>query len=177
MSKKTENVLLSNASLQFCFGQIALNDLGRLLVFLDKHTRGRAAAERFNSKCPAAREQIEDARASDRVAQAGKDSGLDAVHCRSHTALGNRQTDPAGAAGDHSHGDATGVGVPVPSGSAFSDGAEGVGEAGIASSSGFLFFFGRSLFPPKKLLIILLRSRPTSRSIKFVLGRSTVPLT
>src|SRR5205085_8625179 len=118
--QKIENLLLSNASFYFCFGQVTLDDLSRLPVFLNKQGGSCAAAERFNSKSAASSKKIEDGRASDRVAQAGKNSGLDTVHCRSHTALGNSQADPAGAAGDHPHGDAMGLGVGLASGKAFS---------------------------------------------------------
>src|SRR5262249_31314423 len=115
-------------------------------------------------------------------------------------ALRNCQADAAGAAGDHPHGDATGVGVAVASGSAASGGKEGDGSApvalsasppasplpgaglrsgvaGAASSTAFLFFFGSFFFPTKKVFRMLLMSRPTTCSIKFVLGRSTVPPT
>src|SRR5437667_8431869 len=146
-------------------------------MFLDKHGERRAPTERFNSKSAASREKIEDARARDRVAQAGKDGSFDAIHGRSHTALGNGQADPAGAAGDHPHGDAIGVAVAVGWGSASSGEVADDGTAGLASSICFFFFFDRFLFPPNKLLSILLRSRPTSRSTKFVIGRSTLPTT
>src|SRR5580704_6715057 len=178
MPEVIEGILLSNSSFQLCFGQIALDDLRRLSVFVDKDNRRRAAAERFNSKCATAREKIQDACLHDGVAQTGKDSSFDTVHCRSHTALRNCQANSAGAAGDHSHGEEAGVGVAVASGSASWGEAEVDGAAGTASSVCFFFFFARSFFPPpKKLLIILLRSRPTSLSIKFVLGRSIVPPT
>src|SRR5437868_13866598 len=177
MPEEIEGILLSNSSFQLCFGEIALDDLRRLSVLLDKNNRRRAAAERFNSKCAAAREKIEDAGLHDGIAQTGKDSSFDTVHRRSHTALRNYQANPAGAAGDHSHGEEAGVGVTVASGSA-SCGEAVDGAAGTASSICFFFFFARSFFPPpKKLLIILLRSRPTSLSIRFVLGRSIVPPT
>src|SRR5206468_3952335 len=53
---------------------------------------------------------------------------------------------------------------------------EGEGAAGATASARFFFFLGRSVFPPpNKLLIILLRSRPTSLSIRFVPGRPIVP--
>src|SRR4030095_6328049 len=120
-----------------------------------------------------------------------KDCTFDAVHRWSYTAFRNCQADPAGAAGDHSHGDVVGSVLALASGSACCceagvDGAAGTappaapssdGE-GAASSNCFFFFFARSFFPPpRKLLIILLKSRPTKRSIKFVLGRSIVPPT
>src|SRR5438876_6250390 len=100
-------------------------------MFLDKHGERRAPTERFNSKSAAAREKIEDARARDRVAQAGKDGSLDAVHCWSHTTLGNSQADPAGAAGDHPHGGAIGVAVAVGCGSASSGEAEEDGTGDV----------------------------------------------
>src|SRR5439155_26179131 len=191
MPEEIEGIPLSNPSLQLCFGEIALDDLRRLSVLLDKNNRRGAAAERFNSKCAAAREKIEDPCLHDGIAQTGKDSSFDTVHRRSHTPFRNCQANSTGAAGDHSHGEEAGVGVAVASGSASCgeaelDGAAGTalpaslrsGVAGAASSICFFFFFARSfLRPPKKLLIILLRSRPTSLSIKFVLGRSMVPPT
>src|SRR4029077_5649880 len=111
--QKIEDILLSNAPVQLCLGKVALQDLGRLRVFLNKYTRRGTAAESFNVGGPAPSEKIENARADDHVAQAGKDGSLDAIHCRSHTALGNCQADPAGGAGDHPHGETTGVGVAV----------------------------------------------------------------
>src|SRR5262249_20415456 len=132
--------------------------------------------ECFDPKGAAPREKIEHSRADDRLTQARKDSGFDAVHCRANTALRNCQADSTGAAGDHSHGDATGLGVAVASGIAASGGKDGDGTV-VASSTGFFFFFGRSFFPPKKLLSMLLMSRPTTCSTRFVLGRSTVPPT
>ena len=95
------------------FGEVRLDDLGRLPIFFNKHDGRRATAERLNSQSAAPGEKIEDAGADNRIAQAGKDGGLDAIHCGSHTAIGNCQADPAGAAGDHPHGDRTGVGVEV----------------------------------------------------------------
>src|SRR5262249_18736323 len=147
----------------------------RLAVMFNKYCRRRPAAQRFDAKCAAPGEKIEHSRAEDCLTQAGKDSRFDAVHCRADTVLRNCQADSAGAAGDHPHGDATGVGVAVDSGSAASGGIEGDGSAVIAFSAGLFFFFGRSFFPPKRLLSMLLMSRPTTCSTKFVLGRSTVP--
>src|SRR2546421_6714886 len=96
MPEEIEGILLSNSSFQLCFGEIALDDLRRLSVLLDKNNRRRAAAERFNSKCAAAREKIEDAGLHDGIAQTGKDSSFDTVHRRSHTALRNyRRIPPA----------------------------------------------------------------------------------
>src|SRR6266545_211108 len=189
--EKIENILLSNSSFQLCPGEIALDDLRRLSIFLNKNNRRRAAAKRFNSQRAASCEKIEDPRAHHRVAQARKDSGFNAVHCWPYTAFGNCQAEPAGAAGDHSHGDEAGVGDAIALGSASCGEAEaggtagaplpasaGSGDMGAASSICFFFFFARSFFPPpRKLLIMLLRSRPTSRSIRFVLGRSIVPPT
>ena len=108
-----ENVLLSNAPREFCLAKVALDDVGRLAIFLYKHRLRRATAERFNSQSAASRKKVEDGRADDGIAEAGKDCRFYAVHGRSHTALGNCQADPAGTAGDHPHGDETGVGVEV----------------------------------------------------------------
>src|SRR5262245_8537358 len=143
----------------------------------NKNGGGRPPAQRFDPKGAAPRVEIECSRADDRVTQAREDSSFDAVHRRANTALGNCQADSAGAAGDHPHGDATGLGVAVASGSAASGGKEGDGIAVVASSTAFFFFFGRSFFPPKKLLSMPLRSRPTTCSTRFVLGRSIVPPT
>src|SRR6266568_3808268 len=144
-------------------------------IFFHKENRRRASAERFNSQRAAPGEKIENARADDCIAQTGKDRSFDAIHRRSNTVLRNGQADAAGAAGDYSHGDETGVAAGC--GGASSEAAEGEGM-GVSDSACFCFFFCRSVFPaPNKLLIILLRSRPTSRSIKFVLGRSMLPPT
>src|SRR5437016_3910472 len=59
MPEEIEGIPLSNPSLQLCFGEIALDDLRRLSVLLDKNNRRGAAAERFNSKCAAARGEAE----------------------------------------------------------------------------------------------------------------------
>src|SRR4030095_3116983 len=178
MPEQVEDILLSNSSFQLCFGEIALNNPARWWIPREKNNRSRPAAERLNSKRAASRKKVEDPRSNNGIAQTGKDSSFDTVHRRSHTALRNCQANPAGAAGDHSHGDEAGVGVAVASGSASCGKAEVDGAAGTASSICFFFFFARSFFPPpKKLLIILLRLRPTSLSIKFVLGRSIVPPT
>src|SRR5206468_8855439 len=129
--------------------------------------------QRFNTERAAPREKVEHSRINDRLTQARKDSRFDAIHCRTDNALWNCQADSAGAAGDHPHGDATGLGVALASGSAASGAKEGDGTAVVASSTGLFFFFGRSFFPPKKLLSMLLMSLPTTCSTKFVLGRST----
>src|SRR5204863_8481212 len=134
--------------------------LCRLAVIFNKYCGGRPTAQRFDPKRAAPREKIEHSRADDRLTQARKDSRFDAVHCRANTALRNCQADSAGAAGDDPHGDGTGVGVAVVSGSAASGGKEGEGTALIAPSTPFFFFFGRFFFPPKKLLSMLLMSRP-----------------
>src|SRR5207248_7299662 len=126
-----------------------------LPIFLDKNNRRRAAAERFNPKCAAACEKIQNARPHHAIAQTGKDSSFDTVHRWSHTPFRNCQANSTGAAGDHSHGEEAGVGVAVASGSVSSGEAEVDGAASI----GFFFFFARSFFrPPNKLLIILLMS-------------------
>src|SRR5438270_13133579 len=130
MPEEIEGIPLSNPSLRLCFGEIALDDLRRLSVLLDKNNRRGAAAERFNSKCAAAREKIEDPCLHDGIAQAGEDSCFDTVHRRSHTTLRNCQANPAGAAGDHSHGEEAGVGVTVASGSVTSSEAYGEGTWG-----------------------------------------------
>src|SRR6516225_845704 len=158
-------------------GEISLDCICRLLVIFNKYYGGRPSAERFDPKRAAPREEIEHSRADNHLTQARKDSRLYAVHCGADTAFRNCQADPAGAAGDHPHGDATGLGVVVASGRAASGGKEGDGSGILTSSTGFFFFFGRSFFPPKKLLSMLLMSRPTTCSTKFVLGRSIVPPT
>ena len=79
----------------------------------NKYCRGRRAAQRFDPKGAAPSEKIEHSRADDRLTQAREDSRFDAVHRRANTVLRNCQADSAGAAGDHPHGDATGLGVAV----------------------------------------------------------------
>src|SRR5256885_15677678 len=161
MPEEIEGIPLSNPSLQLCFGEIALDDLRRLSVLLDKNNRRGAAAERFNSKCAAAREKIEDPCLHDGIAQTGKDSSFDTVHRRSHPTLRNCQANPAGAAGDHSHGEEAGVGVTVASGSASCGEAEVDGAAGTAFSICFFFFFFRSFFsPPEKVFVTFLNFGP-----------------
>src|SRR6266568_2034297 len=151
----------------------------------------RQSAERKQKCLPAERaasgEKVKNARADNRVAETGKDCGFDAIHCRANSAFWNCQANSAGAAGDHSHGDETGVavgggcassGIGVVSREGVCAAPEGEGAAGATASARFFFFLGRSVFPPpNKLLIILLRSRPTSLSIRFVPGRSIVPPT
>src|SRR5919197_5677862 len=61
--EEIKDILLSNPSFQFCFGEIAFDDLCRLSICLDKDNRGRATAKRFNSQRAASCEKIEDARA------------------------------------------------------------------------------------------------------------------
>src|SRR5207248_10170048 len=91
----------------------------------------------------------------------------------SNAAFRRGQSNAAGATGDHSHGELAGLGAAAD--------ALVPGVAAGVDSSTFVcapfFFFGLSLFPPKKLFTRSFRSRPTTFSSKFVLGRSTVPLT
>src|SRR6266849_5918713 len=111
MPQKIENVLLPDPCLKMRFAKIFLDRRNRLSIFIDeKHRRG-APAKRFNSKRAAARKKIENASADYRVAQAGKDGALNAVHRRPHSALRYRKPNAAGTPGDYSHGDAAGVAV------------------------------------------------------------------
>src|SRR5204863_9618985 len=124
----------------------------RLALLYNTHRGGGSTPQRFDSKRTSSSEKTEHSRADDRLTQAGKDSRLDAVHCRADTALRNCQADSAGVAGDHPHGDATGLGVAVASGSAASGDKDGEGTAVIISSTRLFFFFGRSFLPRKNLV-------------------------
>src|ERR1700730_627324 len=176
MFQKIKSLMPSQSPLKMRLGEVLLNRRNRLSIFIDKERSRSAPAQRFNPKRAAARKKVENAGADDPVAQTGEDRGLDAVHCRPHSALRRLKPNAAGTAGDYSHGEATGVAAAgwVGSGVVAGDG-ETPGSLGTVSRD--FFFFGRSPFPPQKLFTKSFRSRPTTFSSRFVFGRSTVPPT
>src|SRR5581483_10701754 len=87
--EEIEDVLLSNSSVQFGFGKIALDDRRGLSFCLNENNRRGATAESFNPEGPAARKKIEHSRVGNCVAKAGKDRSFDTVHRWAHTLLWN----------------------------------------------------------------------------------------
>jgi hypothetical protein len=70
----------------------------------DKHGRGSAAAERFDTERAASGKEIEHLRAHDGFAQTGQDGSLYPIHGGANPGLGNKKLNSAGCPGDDSHG-------------------------------------------------------------------------
>src|SRR5213075_2098252 len=170
--QKTKDVLLANPSSELRFGQIFFDGRDRLSIFFDKKSRVGATTERLDAKRPRSSKKVQNARADDHFAEAGENRRFHAIHRWANAALRRGELNAAGATGDHSHGELAGLGA---AGDAL---VPGVGDGVDSTFVGApFFFFGLSLFPPKKLFTRSFRSRPTTFSSKFVFGRSTVPLT
>src|SRR5205085_9007029 len=152
--KKREDILFPNVAFQFRSSQVVFDGGDRGGIFFHEQCGAGAAAERFDPQRAAACEEIENARADDFLAETGKNRGLHAIHRGTHAGLRGIEPDAARYAGDHSHGDAVGVGDPT--------------GAAADSSASFFFFAFSDFDPPMKLLMTLLksfRSRPISLSI------------
>ena len=171
--QEPENVLLANPASQLRFAEVFFNRRDRLSIFFDKKSRVGAATKRLDTERTRSGKEIEDPRANHYLAEARENRCFHAVHRWAHTVLRRNEPNAAGATGDHPHGELAGLGA---AGDALASGVVGGADSSVFVCAPF-FFFGLSLFPPQKLFTRSFRSRPTTFSSKFVLGRSSVPLT
>src|SRR5262249_14780943 len=171
--KKAKSLLLPDPPGQSRFGEIFFNRRDRLSIFFNEKSEGSTAAERFDPKGAGAGKEVENARADHDLAETGEHRRFHAIHCWAHAILRRNEMNAAGTTGDHSHGERDGLGA---GGDAVTPGLAGGVDSSVSFGAPFFFFDLSAFPPPQKLFTKSFRSRPTTFSSRFVLGRSSVPV-